>query len=371
MNCLLTGGGGIVGSHIIFEWIHKAIVEKTVNHLYVIIRDNEKSAKERLLAILQDASRPDFLNKFTLEECLEKITLIEGNLSEITKNTLENYSFDTIIHCAGSTSLLHTNDSKKVVHTQNFLITKHLLEELPNSVTRFIYISTAYSFGIQNEKVDDCIENYKVSSFRNPYEKSKYESEVYVKETCKKNNIDYQILRPSIICGRLIEKPFFETPKFDVFYSLAMFLDKYADKAKEKFRIWIDTKSGLNIVPVDFVAKSILYGFLNPAIKEMNIVNPKQLLHKEYVNDYLKYFNINSYEFVSEKPENLNAFEQLYYKTIGSIFEKYVSIPDLQYQSELILNFIEKLQLEINLGVHENFMNLIHFSVEKQFQKSY
>lgn len=371
MNCLLTGGGGIVGSHIIFEWIHKAIVEKTVNHLYVIIRDNEKPAKQRLLAILQDDSRPNFLNKFTLEECLEKITLIEGNLSKITKTTLENYNFDTIIHCAGSTSLLHTNDSKEIVHTQNYLITKHLLKELPNSVTRFIYISTAYSFGIQNEKVNDNIENYKVSDFRNPYEKSKYESEVYVKETCEKNNIDYQILRPSIICGRLIEKPFFETPKFDVFYSLAMFLDKYADKSKEKFRIWIDTKSGLNIVPVDFVAKSILYGFLNPAIKEMNIVNPKQLLHKEYVNDYLKYFNINSYEFVSKKPENLNAFEQLYYKTIGSLFEKYVSIPDLQYQSELILNFIEKLQLEINLGVHENFMNLIHFSVEKQFQKSY
>jgi thioester reductase-like protein len=41
MNCLLTGGTGIVGSHIIFEWIHKAIVDKTVNHLFVVIRDND------------------------------------------------------------------------------------------------------------------------------------------------------------------------------------------------------------------------------------------------------------------------------------------------------------------------------------------
>jgi nucleoside-diphosphate-sugar epimerase len=371
MNCLLTGGGGIVGSHIIFEWIHKAIVEKTVNHLFVIIRDNEKSAEQRLLDILQDASRPNFLNKFSLKECLEKVTLISSNLSEIDKETLEKYNFDTIIHCAGSTSLLHTNDSKKIVHSQNYLITKHLLNELPKSIIRFIYISTAYSFGIQNDKVDDSIENYKISEFRNPYEKSKYESEIYVKETCKKNNIDFQILRPSIICGRLIEQPLFETPKFDVFYSLAMFLDKYADKSKEKFRIWIDKNSGLNIVPVDFVAKAILYGFLNPQIKELNIVNPKQLLHKDYVDDYLNYFNINSYEFVTKKPKNLNSFEQLYYKTIGSIFEKYVSIPDLQFKADLILQFIEKSELKIDLGVHENFMNLIHFSVEKKFKKSY
>jgi hypothetical protein len=29
------------------------------------------------------------------------------------------------------------------------------------------------------------------------------------------------------------------------------------------------------------------------------------------------------------------------------------------------------LKLENNLGVHDNFMNLINFSVEKKFKKSY
>jgi nucleoside-diphosphate-sugar epimerase len=63
---------------------------------------------------------------------------------------------------------------------------------LPNNATRFIYISTAYSFGIQNEKVDETIEKYKVTYFRNPFEQSKYESELYVKETCKLKNIDFK-----------------------------------------------------------------------------------------------------------------------------------------------------------------------------------
>jgi nucleoside-diphosphate-sugar epimerase len=362
MNCLLTGGGGIVGSHIIFEWLQKAIVEKTVQHLFVVIRDNEKSAQQRLIAILQDASRPAFLNEFSLDACLEKITVISRDLSTIKKDSLEAHAFDTVIHCAGSTSLLHTLD---------YLVTKQLLEQLPEAVTRFIYISTAYSFGIQDKKVTDAIENYTVTEFRNPYEQSKYESELYVKETCKSKNIASQILRPSIICGRLIDAPFYETPKFDVFYSWAMFLDKYANKSKEKFRIWIDKESGLNIVPVDFVSKAILYAFLNPTITELNIVNPKQILHTNYVGDVLESFQVNSYEYVSERPKNLNAFEQLYYKSIGNLFEKYISIPDLQFESGLISKLISTLELKTTLGVHENFMNLIHFSVEKKFRKSY
>ena len=371
MNCLLTGGTGIVGSHIIFEWLRKAIVEKTVQHLYVIIRNTEKTAQERLIAILQDASRPEFLNNFTIEECLKKLTVIPYDLSTISKKELSKYNFDTVIHCAGSTNLLNTNDSKEKVHTQNFLVTQQLLNEIPKNVTRFLYISTAYSFGIQNNKVDDCIENYEVTDFRNPYEKSKYESERFVKETCKAKHIEAQILRPSIICGRLIDMPFYETPKFDVFYSWAIFLDKYAKKAKENFRIWLDKKSGLNIVPVDFVSKAILHAYLNPSVKELNIVNPKQILHKNYVGDVLESFDINEYEYVEQKPENLNAFEQLYYKSIGGLFEKYVSIPDLQFKSEQIIKLIEQLQLDITLGVHENFMNLIDFSVEKKFRKSY
>ena len=371
MNCLLTGGSGIVGSHIIFEWLHKAIVEKTVDHLFVIIRDTEKSAQQRLVAILQDVSRPDFLNKFTLDDCLEKVTVISSDLSAINKSTLERYNFDTVIHCAGSTSLLSTSDSKDKVHTQNFLVTKQLLNELPTYVNRFIYISTAYSFGIQNEKVDDTIENYKVTHFRNPYEQSKYESELYVKETCKLKNIDSQILRPSIICGRLIDSPLYEIPKFDVFYSWAIFLDKYAKRSKENFRIWIDEESGLNIVPVDFVSKAILYAFLNRSIKELNIVNPRQILHKEYVGAVLESFDIDLYEYVTEKPDNLNAFEVLYYKSLGGLFEKYVSVPDLQFKPDLILKLINQLDLNTTLGVHENFMNLINFSVQKKFKKSY
>jgi len=371
MNCLLTGGTGIVGSHVIFDWLKQSVLSNTKEHLYVVIRDNTISAKERLLNVLNNSSKPDYLKGISLEKCLENITVIAEDLVSINKETLQAFNFSTIIHCAGSTNLSHATNSKTVVHEQNYLATQQLLENIPESVNRFIYISTAYSFGIQNDVVTDSISKYIVDKFRNPYEKSKYETEQYVIEKCKEINISSQILRPSIICGRLIDAPFFETPKFDVFYSWPIFLEKYAKKFTDAFRIWIDKESGLNIVPVDFVSKAILYAVNHPEIKELNIVNPKQVLHKDYVGKVLESFEISNYEYIDRMPLNLNNFEALYYKTIGQLFENYISIPDLQFDAKRIKYIINQLKLETTLGVHENFMNLINFSVEKKFKQSY
>ncbi|WP_290700666.1 SDR family oxidoreductase [Lacinutrix sp.] len=371
MNCLLTGGTGIVGSHVIFDWLKQNISNNTQEHLYVVIRDNTITAKERLVNILNNNSKPDYLKAISIEKCLEKITVITEDLVTIKKEKLEAYNFSKIIHCAGSTNLSHATNSKTVVHEQNYLATHQLLENLPEAVNRFIYISTAYSFGIQNEVVNDSISKYNVDTFRNPYEQSKYETEKYVIEKCKDINIASQILRPSIICGRLIDKPFFETPKFDVFYSWPMFLDKYSKKFTDAFRIWIHKESGLNIVPVDFVSKAILYAVEHPEIKELNIVNPEQVLHKDYVGKVLESFEISNYEYIDKMPLNLNSFEAIYYKTIGQLFENYISIPDLQFDAKRIKDIISQLKLETTLGVHENFMNLINFSVEKKFKQSY
>ncbi len=370
-NCLLTGGTGILGSHILFEWIYKSFHENYSDHLYLIVRSKEKSAQERVVDILKHESSPAFLKEFSIQEIFQNITVIDSDLNDIKKEVLESYCFDYVIHCAGSTSLSHTNHTKEKVYRENLLVTKHLLAELPKSVKHFAYISTAYSFGIQDVKVNDSISHYNVTQFRNAYEESKYQSETFVRHYCESKQISPQILRPSIICGRLIHKPFYETPKYDVFYSWAMFLFKNASKSRGNFRIWIDKKSGLNIVPVDFVAKAILHATRDASIKELNIVNPKPILHKMYVEKVLQYFNINSYELMQSMPINLNVFESLYYKSIGAVFEKYISIPDLKFNSEAILNFIEELKLDKTLGVHENFMNLINFSVEKEFRRSY
>ncbi len=100
-------------------------------------------------------------------------------------------------------------------------------------------------------------------------------------------------------------------------------------------------------------------------------MSPKPVLHKNYIGHVLHYFNIRSFELSNYMPVNLNQLESLYYKSLGSVFEKYISIPDLKFNSDAILKFINQLQLNSTLGVHENFINLIDFSVEKKFRRSY
>ncbi len=371
MNCLLTGATGIVGSHILFEWLKTSLIEKSVDKIYTVIRETSISPKERLLQILNDDARPDFMNNLSIEDCLSKIEIISSDVSSLSKESIAELPFDTVLHCAGNTNLQHTDITAEEVKKQNYNVTQHLLQILPKSVNRFLYVSTAFSFGIQENEVSDNIDNHNVTSFRNPYEGSKYESEKLVREFGEAKSIHTQILRPSIVCGRLLEAPFFTTPKFDVFYSWPLFLHRYAKKCTDTFRIWIDKTSGLNIVPVDFVAKTILHAYLNPELKEVNIVNPKPILHQEYLSKVLRAFGIEDFEYVSEKPLNLNLFEELYYKTIGQVFEKYVSIPDLRYEATQIKQLINEFNLDLSLGVHQNFMNLIDHSIEKEFKKSY
>ncbi len=371
MNCLLTGATGIVGSHILFEWLQKTLQKSSTEKLYLVVRNTNITAIQRVKKVLTDSTRPKFMERFTLEECLSRLCIISKDVGSLTQKDLKSIDFTTVIHCAGSTNLTHSKETKQQVYTENYSITEHLLKIVPQRVSRFLYISTAFSFGIQEKVVKEEMKNFKVSTFRNPYENSKYDSEILVKRLCKVKQIEYQILRPSIVCGRLLEAPFFETPKFDVFYAWAIFLSKYAKKADNQFRIWIDKTSGLNIVPVDFVAKAIMYAYETPKIKELNIINPTKISHKTYVGEVLRKFNINQFEYVSNKPENLNVFEQLYYKTIGSVFEKYITVPDLKFDSELITKLIKELNLDSSLGVSENFINLIDFSIKKKFRKSY
>ena len=54
--------------------------------------DSSINVFDKLETILQDASRPKFLNTFTLEACLEKVTVISSDLSTIRKEILEKSS---------------------------------------------------------------------------------------------------------------------------------------------------------------------------------------------------------------------------------------------------------------------------------------
>jgi len=364
-HIFLTGSTGVLGRHVLYEWLRQSFESKNQEQLYVLIRSNDDSPQTRLEKILTDDARPHYMDLYNIYDCLNKITVIEGSLNSLKAEDLKPYGFDVVIHSAGSTNLADTIAANKEVNEHNLEGTTNLLRSLPKSVDQFIYISTAYSYGCNENLISENNTDFWVPEFRNPYEASKYYCEQIVKAWGEENNVVTQIARPSIIGGRLLDRPLYVTSKFDVFYSWPLFLQKFGRAYKDKFRIWLDTSCGLNIIPVDVAAKCVLYCLANPHLTALNIVNPKKLMHSYYVGAVLKHFGVNDFEYVSEKPTDLNRFENLYYKTVGGLFEQYITKADLSFDSTRICMVLEALEIDTDLKVKENFMDIIEYAVMK------
>jgi len=363
-NTFLTGSTGVLGSHVLYEWVRQSYESNQEGNLYVLVRSNDKSAQKRLEDILTNEARPRYMDLYNTYDCLDKITVIEGSLNDLTIKDLEDLKIDVVIHSAGSTNLSDTIAANREVNEHNLEGTSNLLRCLPKSVKQFVYISTAYSYGYNDNLISEG-NDFWVPEFRNPYEASKFYCEQIVTAWGEENKVITQITRPSIISGRLLDDPLYVTSKFDVFYSWPLFLQKFGAAYEGSFRIWLDTDCGLNIMPVDIAAKCIMYCHANPQLSVLNIVNPKRLMHSYYVGAVLEHFGIKNYEYVSEKPTDLNRFEKLYYKTVGGLFEQYITKADLNFDPTLICTVLEELNIQTDLKMKENFMDIIEFAIEK------
>lgn len=370
---LLTGATGIVGSHILFELLRKKAEGHPIQKIYLVIRNTAIPAQQRFLQVLKADSCPDYIKGYSIKDILDVVEIIPSDIQSLQACYFDTLRHKlTVIHCASSTNLQKTQKAMDETRREIVDTTLHLIDVTRNKTECFVYISTAFSCGIQNETtVTDNFLQMPAASYRNFYEKYKNESERLVVQQCNKYNIEWKILRPSIVCGRLLDTPFFEIPKYDVFYSWAIFLQKYSGQYDTNFRIQIDAESGLNIVPVDYVAKCIVYAVADAEIKELNIVNPKKVLHTKYIGRVLEYFSINQYLYTDILPVDMNRFENIYYKTVGALFTDYVTIPDINYDTTVIERICEELSLPADLLVEENFMALIDHAVKNDFIETY
>ena len=358
MNYLITGVTGVVGSHILFELLNDKLDKNhDIEKIYVIVRRKEKiSAKNRVSAILTHKDSPNYIKKHNLEKLLNCIEVLEVDLldHENIQKKLPSEKL-LIIHAAGSTNLSSDLKACLEVENNNLKATQNLISSLQNTLSTFVYISTAFSEGFINDNQERV--------FRNPYEKAKYDTENTVIHICEKNNINWKILRPSIVCGRVIDSPLYFTPKFDVFYGWAKFFYTFKNQITTQFRIFVDEKSSLNIIPVDVLAKKIVFYSSNYQTKIQNLINNTSIPIENQIKSVMNSLNITNYSIVNTLPEKLNKIEEIYYSTIGKIFEPYISKP---------ITFInEKYDLKINYNLESEMNSLIKYAINKKFKESY
>ena len=173
MKILVTGASGFIGSFIVEEALRREM--------------------EVWAAVRQSSSKKYLTDK--------RINFIELNLSsqkELEKQ-LARHEFDYVVHAAGATKCLHTEDFFKV----NTDGTRHLVQALlalKMPIRRFVYLSSLSVFGaIKEQQPYQEISEHDHPRPNTAYGKSKLMAEQYLDSIG--NDFPYIILRPTGVYG--------------------------------------------------------------------------------------------------------------------------------------------------------------------------
>ena len=171
-NILVTGGAGYIGSHII-----EILIKKKIN---IFIIDNLTTGYKKLV------------NK---KAKFYKLNILET--SKIKKIIVKN-NIDSVIHLAANLVIGEGEKKPKQYFKNNVAGTKSMLNATNGTnVKNFLFSSTA---AIYKDNIYRVTENSQIKP-KSIYGKTKVKAEKLIKINCKKNKINYAILRYFNIAG--------------------------------------------------------------------------------------------------------------------------------------------------------------------------
>jgi thioester reductase-like protein len=231
-DVLLTGATGFLGRELLARYLEDDEVRV---HALVRAPDDEAAAARlpdhpRLTAVAGDIERPALgLDELRADELAERVT--------------------TVVHCAASVSFslgLEESRAVNVVGSRRMVELAQRCADRGDGLRRLAYVSTAYVAGTHaGEFGEDCLDVGQ--SFRNAYERSKFEAERLVRSRAE--GLPLQVLRPSIVVG---DSRNGWTSSFNVLYAPLRAFARGAIPALPARR-----RAPVDVVPVDYVADSI------------------------------------------------------------------------------------------------------------------
>ncbi len=372
MRIALTGATGLIGRNLLFEILKQNIGDLDKVEILILGRDKDDFALSRrvekiilddgLLYLQADKEQAGNIKRY----CREKIACVNIDLGRDglgigpdDHKILNKSPIDFFYHIAALTDLRHSPAVEKELTKINVFGTQQILRLISTlKVGQFCYVGTAYSCGNVSGNVppDDLNPS---REFRSPYERTKLEAEIYVRDFANKTGTRCRYFRPSVTCGRLIEQPAGSINKFDVFYGWAAFFlqvklknikrveDRYTEPVTLDVRICYNLKSGLNIVPADYAAK-IMYQtcIQNDSWESYHLVNNVETPHHLYTSLFLQAFNIRGVRQIDKPPSDPNHLEKLYYKTAGQVFTPYTDPQPMLFNVDSLKNIQKKANLK-------------------------
>ncbi|MBQ0733412.1 SDR family oxidoreductase [Aquimarina celericrescens] len=361
---LITGVTGNIGSHVLFELLFDLYSKKEKATIYVLIRkQSEAMAKDRLLnEVFTKQLIPNKILPF-YKRYLKHIHVIEGEINDFLLPEAAGNNL-IVYHLAASVNLSNTEKARNEIAHVNYANTQAFFENIKSRTKKLVFVSTAFSRGeIEGEITDDyhSVSNFE---FRNFYEAYKMKVEKLILQIAKENNFSCTVARPSVVSGRLIDYPKFVSSRYIVFYAIGEFFKKIKKTNADigKVRMALNMEGGLNIVPVDYVAKAIIRA-TDIQDEQLNITLTKNVPTQHIIKSILQKCEVEI-ELVDEEPKNKTIIEKLFYKTIGSQLLKYSTSKKHNFESKLIrelLSDIEEPNMQDNFNQVYNFAHDINF----------
>lgn len=245
----LTGYPGFLASGLIRQLIHDH--QENIEHIYLLVLPHleGKATKE----ITRFAKENDFSK--------DLFTIVPGDITKPnlaistgTNNILQD-SVTHVFHLAAIYDLAVPKAAAYDVNVNGTYRVNNWVKTLTN-LKRYIYFSTAYVSGTRAGRIYEH-ELIKGQTFKNHYEKTKYEAELLVEYL--KRTVPTTIIRPGIVKG---DAQTGETIKFDGLYFMLNFLKNA--RILPVFPYFGAGEPEGNFVPSDYVLEASSYLALAP-----------------------------------------------------------------------------------------------------------
>ncbi len=363
MNIILTGATGTLGSRILFSLLEQKL--NSIEKIFLPVRKKAVIApEERIQNMLSSKNAPDFIRQHE-NEITNKVEVIPANRMLDPKSFLKDLEIDFFIHSAGYVNLSTDPAAKEEVFKENFEFTKHIFNAYADSIKKFVYISTAFSFGdigglLKNDRLENDSGNY-----RNHYEASKNAAEKWLLKRAQEIKMSIQILRPSVLGGNIEEAPNFFISKYMVFYLFAKFF--YNNTSNDAIRFSTNNVSGLNIIPTDYAA-NVIVKVLETNIEQLNIVHAQETNMMKGISKILDAVGFSNFTFTQDQITAATGFasklEEFYYETIGVHLHPYLTSRPSKWDTTLL----ESILPMPNYNLEDYLSRTVSFAKDANFR---
>ncbi len=298
---LLTGITGSIGS-----WVAKTILEDG-GEIIAIVRAGTPSAAgvraREALAVVGAAGHTDRVHAICGDICDDGLAgrLVQGGMD-----------VSCIVHCAGVVEF--GQEFADLSHRVNVEGTANLLRLAEKLRVPFCHFSTAYIAGDRRGRVYEdeiCVGQ----QFHNPYESSKFQAELLVRNWAMRTGLDAFVFRPSIVVGDCREG---RIVHFDGLYNFMRMLDSVAGAVgTREFRVVANPDATKNLIPADYVARAAWHIIKTSAPRTYHLTNPQTVSLSALRDVFADLFAIPGARLVQEEEFHRRApdrFESMYQK---------------------------------------------------------